>query len=83
MPFPKTHNGQSLAAMRRGGAIQIVVEDNGAGLSDGRHPDTLEGGFGLFSIEERISDLGGSLEIESHPGRGVRAILTAPLEPDQ
>ena len=42
--------------------------------------DSADGGFGLFSIEERMSDLGGSLEIESHHGQGVRAILTAPLE---
>jgi signal transduction histidine kinase len=35
-------------------------------------------GFGLFSIEERMAALGGSLEIISGPGRGCRAILTAP-----
>jgi signal transduction histidine kinase len=45
--------------------------------------DTTEKGFGLFSIKERMSDLSGSLEIESHPGQGVRVILTAPLEPCQ
>jgi signal transduction histidine kinase len=63
--------------------VQIVVEDDGAGLSDGRHSEknSTESGFGLFSIRERMSDLSGSLKIESHPGRGVRAILTAPLKP--
>jgi signal transduction histidine kinase len=68
---------------RMGSTVQIVVEDDGVGLADGMHPekDTAEGGFGLFSIKERMSDLNGSFEIESHPGRGVRAILTAPLEP--
>lgn len=43
---------------------------------------TAEAGFGLFSIEERINDIGGSLELESLPGKGVRATLTAPLEID-
>jgi len=73
----------SVSLQRRGSAIQLVVEDDGTGLADGMHPekDSAEGGFGLFSIRERMSDLNGSLEIESHPGRGVRAILTAPLEP--
>jgi signal transduction histidine kinase len=75
-------NRVSVSLQRRGSAIQIVVADDGVGLADGRHPekDSTESGFGLFSIKERMSDLSGSLEIESHPGRGVRAILTAPLE---
>jgi signal transduction histidine kinase len=72
----------SVSLQRRGSAVQIVVEDDGVGLADGRRPemDATESGFGLFSIKERMSDLSGSLEIESHCGRGVRAILTAPLE---
>jgi len=76
-------NRVSISLQRRDSTIRIVVEDDGVGLTDSRHPDkdTAESGFGLFSIRERMSDIGGSLEIESHPGRGVRAILTAPLEP--
>ena len=76
-------NQVSVSLQRRDGAVQIVVEDDGVGLADDRHPekDSTEGGFGLFSIKERMSDLGGSLKIESHPRRGVRVTLTAPLEP--
>ena len=76
-------NRVSVSLQRRGGAVQIVVEDDGAGFADSRTPDkdSTESGFGLFSIKERMSDLNGSLEIESHPWQGVRAILTAPLEP--
>ena len=75
-------NRVSVSLQRRDSAVQIVVEDDGAGLSDGRHSEknSTESGFGLFSIRERMSDLSGSLEIESHPGRGVRATLTAPLK---
>ena len=39
---------------------------------------TREGAFGLFSIQERMSDLGGILEINSQPGEGSQAILAAP-----
>ena len=42
-----------------------------------------EGGFGLFSIQERMADLGGSLEMRSEPGQGCTAILTAPATIDQ
>lgn len=67
-----------------GNAVRIVVEDNGTGLParTGHEYPAGEGGFGLFSIEERINDLGGSLSIESAHGQGVRAILTVPLETD-
>ncbi|MBT8121223.1 MAG: transporter substrate-binding domain-containing protein [Gammaproteobacteria bacterium] len=63
-------------------AVKIIVEDDGAGMPatiEVKHP-AGEGGFGLFSIEERMHDLGGSLSIESSPGQGVRAILTVPFE---
>lgn len=36
-------------------------------------------GFGLFNIRERLSHLGGCLEIESSPGRGTKVSLTASL----
>ena len=53
-------------------------------MVEGKIPEkkAAEDGLGLFSIEERMADLGVSFEIESHPGQGVRAILTAPLEAD-
>ena len=61
--------------------ILIRLEDNGIGFA----PDKVvvgrdTGGFGLFSIRERLSQLGGSLEIDSSPGRGCRSILRAPLQ---
>ena len=61
--------------------ISIIVEDNGKGfetvkneLHPGRH-----GGFGLFSIRERLRLLGGRLEVDSTPGRGARVVVTAPI----
>jgi len=79
------HAGASsvtVSIQREDNAVKIVVEDDGAGMPATMgdvHP-TDEGGFGLFSIEERMNDLGGSLSIESSPGQGVRAILTVPFE---
>ena len=61
--------------------LQITVEDDGIGfnpvavLADAKHR-----GFGLFSIRERMADLGGSLEIVSEPGQGCRVVMNLPVE---
>ena len=62
--------------------LRIRVKDDGVGVD----PDAVArhvkpgGGFGLFSIQERLADLGGSLEILSEPGQGCEIIMTAPFE---
>ncbi|MBW2439199.1 MAG: sensor histidine kinase, partial [Deltaproteobacteria bacterium] len=61
--------------------IRIIVKDDGIGFDP--HAVTQAGGktsgFGLFSIEELMADLGGSLRIVSDPGKGCTAILSAPF----
>ncbi|OPZ98562.1 MAG: Oxygen sensor histidine kinase NreB [Planctomycetes bacterium ADurb.Bin412] len=61
--------------------IQIRVEDNGQGLGLPA-PAVLpkqDKGFGLYSIGERLDHIGGKLEMESSPGRGLKVLLTVPL----
>jgi signal transduction histidine kinase len=62
--------------------IRITVADDGIGFasSEGISRNGGKGGFGLFSIRERLQHLGGSLKIESTPGQGTRVTLSAPLE---
>jgi signal transduction histidine kinase len=65
--------------------IRIEVEDDGVGFDTsqidfGRASD--KGGFGFFSIRERLNFLGGNFQVESEPGQGTRAVLTAPLKQD-
>ncbi len=66
-----------------GGAIQIMVSDNGVGFdhSQTKSPGETGAGLGIFSIAERLSMIGGNLEIFSAPGQGSRFVLTAPMEP--
>lgn len=61
--------------------LQIIVEDNGKGFDQQEIMDNLiqNGFFGLFNTRERLKRLGGSLEIQSEPGKGTKAILHAPL----
>jgi signal transduction histidine kinase len=69
-----------LSVSREDDQIVIHLEDNGVGFA----PDEVligneAGGFGLFSIRERLSQMEGSLEIHSSPGQGCQSILRAPL----
>jgi signal transduction histidine kinase len=71
----------SVALRSENGYLKITVQDDGVGCDPDTIRDTMgyQGGFGLFSIRERMSDLGGELEIASEPGKGCRVVLTAPL----
>ncbi len=72
----------TLSVGRRGDQIQIVVEDAGEGFDPAQLHGGGEGGqgFGLFSIRERLEMIGGSMEIDSAPGKGSRFTLLVPLE---
>ena len=61
--------------------LVITVEDNGIGFSVNRADDmaATKDGFGLFSIQERLDDVGGALEIGSPPDKGCRVTMTVPL----
>lgn len=60
---------------------QVVVEDNGVGfdVASLRSRPEPQKGFGLFSIRERLRSMGGSLDLESEPGRGTIVRLIVPL----
>jgi signal transduction histidine kinase len=72
----------SVRLERAGTQVVVVVRDDGVGCDPNAVSGTTQrgGGFGLFSIQERMADLGGSLEIVSAPGQGCTATLTAPLK---
>jgi PAS domain S-box-containing protein len=77
------HANASLVSVRMqqdGAWTKLIVEDNGVGFDpeSASQGVSREGAFGLFSIQERMSDLDGSLEIISQPGQGTQAILLAP-----
>jgi signal transduction histidine kinase len=71
-----------ISIWREGNQIQIEVQDQGVGFE--LPANVLEagssGGFGLFSIRERLRHFGGRLAIQSTPGSGTLVRLTAPLK---
>ncbi|MEW6173928.1 MAG: sensor histidine kinase, partial [Bacillota bacterium] len=71
-----------ISLKRKSNNIVIGVKDDGIGFTikaDGSF-DKGHGGFGLFSIRERLQDLGGRLKIESWPGKGTRVTLYVPVK---
>jgi len=73
-----------ISVLQEDNHIKITVRDDGIGFDAGALSPSLntKSGFGLFSIKERMVDLGGSLEFVSEPGQGTEAILRVPITPD-
>lgn len=62
-------------------SIKISIQDNGQGfIENNQLMRERAGGFGLFSIRERILQLDGIFKIESSPGEGTKAIIALPLQ---
>jgi signal transduction histidine kinase len=64
------------------GDIQVRVCDDGRGFNakEAMQYRQPEDGFGLFSIDERVDYLGGSMEVRSDSLTGTCVILTAPTD---
>ncbi|WP_304511892.1 cache domain-containing protein [Desulfobacula sp.] len=59
--------------------ILLRVEDTGVGFDLNKLTNKNFCGFGIYSISERIENLGGSFELFSKPGKGTKVLLSMPL----
>jgi putative PEP-CTERM system histidine kinase len=77
-------------AVREGGYAVITIEDNGCGMDADfvrtrlfRPFDTTKGskgmGIGAYQARTFVTDSGGSLEVESEPGRGTCITIRIPI----
>ncbi len=78
------HSGSdaaSVKARREDERVLITVSDSGRGFAPEAALDGAVSGasFGLFSIRERLRQLGGELIIDTQPGRGSDLTLSAPI----
>jgi signal transduction histidine kinase len=68
---------------RVGEALEIDVEDQGVGFASAHsNVGTAHGRFGLFSVREQMSRLGGTVEIAPNEPRGTRVSMRLPLKPE-
>jgi len=66
--------------------LRLSITDNGIGFDvenlKVKHED-IEGGFGLFSMKERVELLDGEFNISSHTGSGTRLSIMIPLKQNE
>jgi signal transduction histidine kinase len=62
------------------GFIRADVKDDGVGLNVKDLKPRSEGGFGLFSIKERLDYIGGTFDYESEESNGALFKISAPLK---
>jgi len=67
---------------RRNSVMRASVTDNGKGFDLGKvlHPESPERGFGIVGMQERVSLLGGRIDIQSTPGSGTRISVEVPFQ---
>lgn len=59
--------------------VMLDVQDNGIGLENAPRP-SHGGGYGLTAMRQRVSQVGGSLTVESEPGEGATVVIQIPIQ---
>jgi PAS domain S-box-containing protein len=72
----------ALVLERHDGNAVLVVEDDGVGF-DPEEKAAEGGSLGLVGMRERAALVGGSLEVESAPGRGTTVYARVPVGPPE
>jgi two-component system sensor histidine kinase UhpB len=71
-----------ISLVKRDSRIYASIQDNGKGFDLDRvlHPESPERGFGIVGIQERVSLLGGQMDIQTRPGFGTLIHFEIPYE---
>lgn len=71
----------TISARKENGCVFCSVGDDGAGFDiQGLRRAGERQGLGLSAMHERMNAVGGTVQIESSPGRGTELRITLPLE---
>ncbi|ANS75736.1 histidine kinase [Paenibacillus yonginensis] len=61
---------------KRGDAVRVILRDNGVGFE---LDDAKQASYGLSNMQERVREIGGSIQFITAPGKGTRIEITVPL----
>jgi two-component system, NarL family, sensor histidine kinase LiaS len=65
----------TVSMTRHDGHVELAVRDTGIGFD----PAAPHSGYGLTHIRERVAELGGTVNIDSAPGRGAALTVRVPV----
>jgi signal transduction histidine kinase len=65
----------AVSVTRQDGHVELAVSDTGTGFD----PSAPHAGFGLAHIQGRVAELGGTVYIDSAPGRGAALTVRVPV----
>jgi signal transduction histidine kinase len=65
----------AVSLARQDGHVEFAVRDNGSGFD----PAAPHAGSGLAHIRDRVAELGGTVDIDSAPGRGAALTVRVPV----
>jgi signal transduction histidine kinase len=65
----------SVSMTRQDGHVELAVRDTGTGFD----PAAAHAGSGLAHIRDRVAELGGTVDIDSAPGRGAALTVRVPV----
>jgi signal transduction histidine kinase len=67
------------------GHLQLIVDDDGRGFDAERMmiPSSAGRRLGLLGMAERVSQVGGRIEVNSEPGRGSEIVVRIPIGDDE
>ena len=60
---------------RQDGHVELAVRDTGTGFD----PAAPHAGSGLTHIRDRVAELGGTVDVDSAPGRGAVLTVRVPV----
>jgi signal transduction histidine kinase len=69
-----------LVVRQDGAILRMILEDDGAGFDHDAVIKRAAAGFGLANLHDRIRLLGGSLKVETAPGKGTRLSVELPCK---
>jgi two-component system, NarL family, sensor histidine kinase UhpB len=74
----------SVVIDRLGTTLQLTIEDDGPGFDTSVHrAGSRSAGLGIAGMRERLSLLGGELQIDTGAGRGTTVYARIPIEPER
>ncbi len=79
----RKHAGAHRATVRiecSGTGTTLTIEDDGSGFDPAIVASSMEGGFGLASMRERVEQVGGTITVHTAPNEGTRIVVRLDAE---